>query len=339
LSLHSSAAKPDTSEHEQPCVSLHLRQYFLPRLFPKAPMAAYLRKYKQPVDYAAPLQSPSIAFTGLKAVDEQLNGNLIPRALSPSLSSIYPTSSPSNPFTPTPTSAPNPVSKILTTLTAATTSISAPTAALSTASAPTAANKTEVFYPPAASNFALSVPAIIGVVVAGVGFLVLLAIGAAFTVCLLDRKKESKTERAERKREKPMRKETADAENPSVTRGGDRQEGTCDENADVNSNSGALSGGESAIGPRYARMIGFDTTDNANTDTDIDTSPQTTNSQSKGANNKPQSDKAVVHLPVHVSDLGTPRQSQIHYEREDPADEDRDERGYQRGASWWHPEL
>jgi hypothetical protein len=262
-------------------------------------MAAYLRKYKQPIDYVAPLQRPSIAFTGLIAVDEQLNGNLIPRALSPSLSSIYPTSSPFTPFTPTPTSAPIPPSKILTTLTAVTTSISAPTAALSTASAPAAANKTEVSYPPAASNFALSVPAIIRVVVAGVGFLVLLAIGAAFTVCLLVRK-ENKTEREERKREKSTRKEIADAENPSVTRGGDRQEGTCDENANVNSNSGALSGGESAIGPRYERMIGFDTIDNANADTEIDTSPQTTNSHSKGAKNKPQRDKVVVHLPVYV---------------------------------------
>lgn len=72
------------------------------------------------------------------------------------------------------------------------------TAATASASATTAIK--EIYYPPASSHFALSVPSIIGIVVGGVALLTLLTVIAAFTVCFLDRKSESKAEREERKR-------------------------------------------------------------------------------------------------------------------------------------------
>jgi hypothetical protein len=195
-----------------------------------------------------------------------------------------------------------------------------------------AATLTEIYYPPASSQFALPVSAIIGIVVAGVGFLVLLAIIAAFTVCFLDRKKESKIEKEERKRIEQEAKVGTATESSSVA--GEME--TAGENADGNGNTAATAttdGTQTLIGARYAQMIGVNTSPPSS-------NPNTIQSPFAAAKGKQKErPKTIVHLPVHVSDLGSPRQSQVHYEREDPGDEERDERGFRRGASWWHPEL
>jgi hypothetical protein len=232
---------------------------------------------------------------------------------------------------------------ILTTLTTATTatstSVSTTTALPTSSSATSATTKTEIYYPPASSTFALSVPTIIGVVVAGVGFLVLLAIIAAFTVCFLDRKKESKAEKEERKRvEKKAWKGKGKAKEVDVEAGEREsseastkepisgQEATTTEGDDNNA-------GESVIGPRYAAMIGV------NPNISNPPAPTQTENATKAKPKPKERERTIVHLPVHVADLGAPRESQVQYEREDPGDEERDERGFRRGASWWHPEL
>ncbi len=192
-----------------------------------------------------------------------------------------------------------------------------------------------IYYPPAVSHYALSVPSIVGILVAGVSFLVLLAIIAAFTVCFLGPKKESKAEKEERKRKRAEEKaRVADTiENSSVT--GDADAGGGNDNAGDTRNAGGVEE-PSLIGPRYSRMIGMHSNNNA-TDPDPTTNAQSTKGAWKGKGKSRE--RMVVHLPVHVADLGTLRQSQVHYEREDPGDEERDERGFRRGASWWHPEL
>ena len=122
---------------------------------------------------------------------------------------------------------------------------------------------TQVDYPPAASQFKLSLPAIIGIVVAGVGFLVLCAVTAAFTVCFLDRKRETKAEKENRKRRREGDAEATvehATENAILAENGEDQR---DGGNVVESSSADI--GESLIGPRYARMIGVDTTTNTNT--------------------------------------------------------------------------
>ena len=180
-------------------------------------------------------------------------------------------------------------------------------------------------------------------VIAGVSFLVLCAIVAAFTVCYLDRKKENKTEKKaeEDKKEEEETKAAANTENSSAA-GDEEGEGEGHGEADSGENENVDEVAEglqnvSVIGPRYARMIGVNTSSNSTNN------PSNSNSQSsdaaKGKGKQKERERMIVHLPVHVSDLGTPRQSQIQYEREDPGDDERDERGFRKGASWWHPEL
>lgn len=124
---------------------------------------------------------------------------------------------------------------------------------------------TQVDYSPAASHFRISVPAVIGIVVAGVGFLVLCAVTAAFIVCFLDRKKETKAEEenGERRREEEVEATVEHATEHAILaeNGGDRLDG----GNVIESSSADI--GESLIGPRYAKMIGVDTTININTDT------------------------------------------------------------------------
>jgi hypothetical protein len=234
-----------------------------------------------------------------------------------------------------------------TTATATATSTSISTTTLAASSNPK--TKTEIYYPPASSHFALSVPSIIGIVVAGVGFLVLLAIIAAFTVCFLDREEESKAEKKEKRDGK--KKEMEEEEKEKMKGKGKARATSVDEEAGSGSGPESASiepsnanenvdgapdaptaAGESVIGLRYAKLIGVDVHNN-----DPEQSSSATKQKGKETSKR---ERSMVHLPVHVSDLGTPRQSQMpEYEREDPGDEERDERGFRRGASWWHPEL
>jgi hypothetical protein len=206
------------------------------------------------------------------------------------------------------------------------------TTSAKTTTSTAAATLTEIYYPTASSQFALPVSVIIGIVVAGVCFLVLLAIIAAFTVCFLDRKKESKTEKEERKTIEQEAKVGTATESSSVA--GEAE--TVGQNGDGNGNTAATAaadGTRTLIGARYAQMIGVNTSPPSS-------SPNTIQSPSAAAKGKrKERPKTIIHLPVHVGDLGSPRQSQVHYEREDPGDEERDERGFRRGASWWHPDL
>jgi hypothetical protein len=228
---------------------------------------------------------------------------------------------------------------IPTTLTTAiTTSISIITAIPTTPPTNTTVSAiTEIYYPPAASQYALSVPAIIGIVIGGVGFLVLCAITAAFTVCVLDRKKETKAEKEERNHTVEQEAKTATTTENSSVAGSAEHDSDNHTNEPTTNEATASTPAESSsiIGPRYARMIGVNT--NANNNTQSSSASASANAKAKGK--QKEREKMIVHLPVHVADLGTPRQSQIHYEREDPGDEERDERGFRRGASWWHPEL
>ena len=236
----------------------------------------------------------------------------------------------------------NPSSTSLSSFTTSTISQTGTTAATSTRPTKTS-RTTQVYYPPASSQFALSVPSIIGVVIAGVSFLVLCAIVAAFTVCYLDRKKENKTEKKaeEDKKEEEETKAAANTENSSAA--GDEEgevEGHGEADSGENENVDEVAEGVhnvSVIGPRYARMIGVNTSSNStNNPSDPNSQPS---DAAKGKGKQKERERMIVHLPVHVSDLGTPRQSLIQYEREDPGDDERDERGFRKGASWWHPEL
>ncbi|KAF7503384.1 hypothetical protein GJ744_003906 [Endocarpon pusillum] len=135
---------------------------------------------------------------------------------------------------------------------------------------------TQVDYPPAASQFRLSLPAIIGIVVAGVGFLVLSAVTAAFIVCFLDRKRETKPEKEIRKRRREGDMEATDehaSEKAIHTEIGEDQradgnvirEDQRDDGNVIESSSTDIE--ESLTVPRYGRMIGVDTTTNTNTNT------------------------------------------------------------------------
>lgn len=110
---------------------------------------------------------------------------------------------------------------------------------------------TQADYPPAASHFRLSVPAIIGIVVAG--------------VCFLDRKKETKAEKENSKRgregdvEATIKHATGNA---TLAENGEEQR---DGGSVIESNNADI--GEGLIGPPYARMIGVDTTTSVDTDT------------------------------------------------------------------------
>lgn len=236
------------------------------------------------------------------------------------------------------------------------------TTTIMTSSPPTTTAVKEIYYPPAASHFALSIPVTIGIVVASVGFLALLAIIAAFTVYFLDRKKESQTQKEERKRTDEEAAAVAAAaakigpttENSSLSGDGEEKDKTESEDdvmgpANPRSSADGDVPNSSIIGPRYARMIGVNTTNiNALTPNHFPPIPSSPSSSTTAASSsaaaaakgkEKERTKSIIHLPVHVSDLGTPRPSQIHYEREDPGDEERDESGYRRGASWWHPEV
>ncbi len=129
---------------------------------------------------------------------------------------------------------------------------------------------TQTDYPPVASHFRLSVPAIIGIVVACVGFLVLCAVTAALTVCFLERKKETKAEKENRGRRREGDVEATfehATENAVFAETGEDQR---DGGNVIESNNVDI--GESLIGPRYARMIGVETAIKINTDTQYQSS-------------------------------------------------------------------
>ncbi len=170
-------------------------------------------------------------------------------------------------------------------------------------------------------------------------------------MCCLDRKKESKAEKKEKQDRKKKKKKMEDEEKAEMKGKGKGKATSVDEETDEDEESASgnppngddsvdtdltahgAATGESVIGPRYAKLIGV------NLNNDDASAPSNSKAKETGKQTSKR-ERSMVHLPVLVSDLGTPRQSQMpEYEREDPGDEERDERGFRRGASWWHPEL